>query len=362
MQTYFNRFLLLATGALLSVTAMCQTEVSAYQPGVTETGITYFLPTTQIRLVVTATKTHYTPGEYCNYAERYLRLKNVPHTSYDEWKIDNIEMIPFGVADKTKAFTIKLNSKTSAPLVELTTDGRLLSINAKAIETDPTLPTARVIKNKKKQINGADFKTAEILSAGSTTKMAELTANEIYDIRENRSLLTKGQADFMPKDGEQLRIMLENLNMQEEGLLQLFRGTTTEETHIFTFDIKPAGDTERLPVFNFSKYLGMVATDDPAGLPYYISITDLKTVPQANAEANGKKEKKSEDMRYVLPSRAKIRVFSDEKEYISTSVPVAQYGRIENLGGELFNKKFTTHVHISPVSGNIIKIEAAQPE
>lgn len=130
------------------------------------------------------------------------------------------------------------------------------------------MPTTKVIKSDKKTLNGADFKTEEILSAGSTSKMAELTANEIYDIRENRALLTKGQADFMPKDGEQLRLMLANLDQQEEGLLQLFRGTDVKETHILAFDITPTQDVEKLPLFNFSKYLGVVDADDPAGTPY----------------------------------------------------------------------------------------------
>ena len=108
-----------------------------------------------------------------------------------------------------------------------------------------TLPTASVIPSNEKVINGADFKTEEILSAGSTAKMAELTANEIYDIRENRGLLTKGQADFMPKDGEQLKLMLSNLDTQEEGLLQLFRGTKAIETYVFTFDVVPNSELNK---------------------------------------------------------------------------------------------------------------------
>lgn len=363
MQNLFKRFLLFTLSATLYITLTAQTEVGTYQPGITESGITYFLPTTQIRVVVTATKTYHTPGEFSEYAERYLRLKNVAQTSYNEWKIDNIELLPYGVADKTKAYSIKLKPKTSAPLVEMTADGRLLSINAKAIESDGVLPTSKVTKNAIKQINGNDFKTAEILSAGSINKMAELTANEIYDIRENRTLLTKGQADFMPKDGEQLRLMLENLSMQEEGLLQLFQGTTSEETHVFTFDITPTNEVDKLLVFNFSKYLGMIDEDDPAGQPFYMSITDLKTLPPIVENPNDKKKaKEMEDVRYNIPSRAKVRVFTDEKEYVSTTFQLAQFGRVEHLGGDLFNKKFTTHVYFSPVTGNIIKIDAAKPE
>lgn len=361
MHKIINRFTLWAAASLLGLSAMAQTEITRYQPGISKAGITYFLPKTQLRVVVTAQKNHRTPGEFCDYAERYLRLKNVTQTPYDEWKIEKIEVIPYGVADNTKAFTIKLKSKTSAPLVELTPDGRLTAVNAKATENDPTLPVNKVIKSNKKTVNGADFKTEEILSAGSTTKMAELTANEIYDIRENRALLTKGQADFMPKDGEQLRLMLANLDQQEEGLLQLFRGTEVQETHIFAFDINPTKDIDKLPLFSFSKYLGMVDADDPAGVPVYVSIKDLQTLPAVTASTDNKK-KEEQDLRYVIPSSVKVNIFSDEKNYLSASVLMAQFGRIEHLGGDLFNKQYSTRVFLSPTTGNILNIEANAPE
>lgn len=357
-----NRILLLAACTLLPLSAAAQTEVGTYQPGVTAEGITYFLPTTQIRVLVTATRTHHTPGEFCNYAERYLRLKDVTQTPYDEWKIQEIEIIPFGTADKSKAYSIKLKSKTSAPFVQLTPDGRLLAINSPSKEEEEELPLPAIIKDQSPKINGADFKTEEILSAGSTSKMAELTANEIYDIRENRNLLTKGQADFMPKDGEQLRLMLANLEVQEKGLMQLFKGTSTTDTHVFAFDVNATENITKHALFSFSKYLGMVDTDDPAGTPVYISIEDQKTLPTPAAEKEGKSKKEPNDVRYIIPSRASVRVFSDEEEYVSQSVAMAQFGRVEHLGGELFNKKETTHLQLSPVTGNIVRIEAEKPE
>lgn len=61
-------------------------------------------------------------------------------TPYDEWKIEKIEIVPYGVADKDKAFTIKLKSKTSAPLVELTpTADSLLSMQKLKKATLPCL-------------------------------------------------------------------------------------------------------------------------------------------------------------------------------------------------------------------------------
>lgn len=360
-----KRLFLLTVCSLLGLhTTFAQTEVTNYQPGVTNDGITYFLPTTGIRVVVTAIKTHYIPGEFSEYAERYLRLKDVPLTAYDEWSITDVKLCPFGLADKSKAYSIKFKQKTSAPLVTLCTDGRLLAINAKVNNNAETLPTASVIPSNEKVINGTDFKTEEILSAGSTAKMAELTANEIYDIRENRGLLTKGQADFMPKDGEQLKLMLSNLDTQEEGLLQLFRGTKANETYVFTFDVVPNSELNKQLVFNFSRYLGMVDADDPAGTAYYISVNDLKTLPElTNQEQSSKPKKEFDDLRYIVPGRAKVTITTEDgKECASQSIPMAQFGRVEHLGGELFNKKNTTHVLLSPLTGGINKIEAAKPE
>lgn len=335
--------------------AKAQTEVEPFRPGITENGITYFLPKTKVRVAVHAVKTHFEPGEFSSYAERFLRLRNVTQIAYDEWKITAVELQPYGVADSSKAFSIKFKQKTTAPFVTLAKDGRLLAINTQATE-EPELIEPSVTKNEEKQVNGADYKTEEILSAGSTTKMAELTAAEIYDIRENRGLLTTGQADFMPADGVQLKLMLENLDTREEALLQLFKGTATSETHVFVFDLEPETSLEKELLFRFSKHLGVVDNDDPAGSPVYVSIKDLETLPTETFEENAKAKKEPEDLRYVLPSRVKVRIFTDTRELASRSFPMAQFGRIEHLGGELFNKKFTTTLKLSGQTGGIEQI------
>lgn len=353
-----KHFLLAVIAAATALTVSAQTEVTTYQPGVTAEGITYFLPRTGLHVTLVATRTIHTPGEYAAYAERYLRLKDVPQTTYDEWQITGIAVTPFGTADKSKAYSVKLKSKTSAPLVSLAADGRLLAINVKDAPAEQQLSTPSVVKNDAKHLNPADYKTEEILSAGSVTKMAELTADEIYDIRENRTLLTKGQADFMPKDGEQLRLMLASLDTQEEALLQLFKGTTDTETHTFTLDYVPDSIVDKAVLFRFSKHLGMVDADDLAGEPYYISVSDLKTLPAETATADGKPKKEVEGVRYIVPSKAAVKVFDAKREIYSNTFPMAQLGRVECLGGDLFNKKFGTHVYFSPETGAIAKIEA----
>lgn len=351
--------LTLASFAILPLCA--QTEVSTYRPGITPEGITYFLPKTTVRMVLHVTHTHYEPGEYATYAERFLRMKDVTLQARDEWKITSAELETYGQADSNHAYTIKLNPKTSAPLVGLTNDGRLLTINAKGEdETELTEATDPRITSTL-QVNPSDFKTQEILAAGSTLKMAELTANEIFDIRENRSLLAKGQADFMPKDGEQLRLMFQSLDEQEQGLLSLFTGSAVTDERILTIDYVPTGAQDATLAFRFSRHYGLVENDDLSGAPYYLSITDLKTLPEPEPVPEKKKGKKvvePQDVRYMIPGQACISLTDERGNSLATvNVLMSQFGRVEHLGGDLFNKRFTTRIKMSPITGGIIKIE-----
>lgn len=354
--SYSWKILALACTFSFSLSSAAQTEVRNYQPGITEEGVTYFLPHTRLLISVTARKTTLIPGEYAAYAQKYLRLKNVPRENTDQWELIEVSIRPYGVADRSKAYTIKLNPKSAAPLVSLTQDGRLLSINTQAT-TETPLPQPKVKKDENTYaLNPNDFKTEEILAAGSTMKMAELAANEIYDIRENRSLLAKGQADFMPKDGTQLKMMMEQLDKQEAGLLMLFEGTKSSETQTFTFSYDPNTETSADVLFRFSKYFGPVSPNDLSGDPIYIKIKNV-TTSQTATETKKKKEEK--DIRYIVPGKADVQIFDNQKQYASMSVSLAQFGRIEHLGGDLFNKRFTTQVQLYPETGGIKKISGA---
>ena len=139
---------------------------------------------------------------------------------------------------------------------------------------EPFVPAA-----KEEPVNPRKFLTEEILAAGSTAKTAELIVREIYDLRENRNLLIKGQADFMPTDGNQMRLMLQQLEMQEHALLQLFTGTTVCDTTEEVIIICPDGEIEQQVGFRLSQELGLVDADDLSGVPYYVKVEDLTTMP-----------------------------------------------------------------------------------
>jgi hypothetical protein len=186
----------------------------------------------------------------------------------------------------------------------------------------------------------------EILAAGSAAKMAELTAKEIYDLRDNRNLLIKGQADFMPSDGNQMRLMLDRLETQDRALTQLFTGITVCDTTETVFTIVPDGPISKLVAFRLSQRLGLVDSDDLSGTPFYISIEDLNTVPPVDDEAAMKVKKKSPEAGiYVnVPGKMRSTIFQGDNKFSEKEFPAPQFGNVELLSGELFNKRYTTHL------------------
>lgn len=356
MRNFFLALLLLAGGA-----AAAQTELSQYQPGANAEGTVYFLPKTALRIVVMVEKTTYTPGDFCLYASRYLRLNNVKTEPSVDYRVAKLLCTTYGVADKEKAFAVKFNAKSAASNITLADDGVLLAINATAEKPDkpaPFKPAKRPAKPDARQ-----FMSEEILAAGSTAKMAELTAREIYDIRGSKNELNRGEADYMPRDGEQLRIMLDNLDTQDNALTSLFAGTTVKDTIEYTVTLCPDGEIKRQTLFRLSRKRGLVEADDLSGRPFYISVADAKALPQPAPEAEAKKKKKKEDGIYVnVPGKMSVTIYDGAEETASFSLPAAQFGATELLSGDLFNKRYTTHLTLNPATGAVSKLEAEQPE
>ena len=332
--------LALLTGGIMHA----QTEVEQFVPGSTLEGVCYYLPRTAFRVTIVAEKTVTRPGEFNRYADRYLRLKNVPTTEDTQWRIQSVKLEPYGIPDPSKAYSIKVKSKTVAPLVGLSSDGILLSINTDAEEEHlPDLPQGTAPNPLP---NPRDFMSQEMLTAGSTAKMAEFCAQEIYDIRESKDALIRGEADNTPKDGAQLQLMLDCLDEQSKALESMFRGTTQTSTEVYSMTYAPTEESDKTILFRFSKKLGIVGADDLAGDPVYVSCQCLERLPAPVDDPNvaKKKAKMEQGVYYNVPVRAKIKVFTPQQELTTLEVPMGQFGSVEIISGTLFDKKNTTKV------------------
>ena len=338
--------LIILTGLLLSASAYAQTEVTAGVTRGKDYGVTYALPKTAIDIEVKANKVTYTPGEFSKYADRYLRLTDVSGEPQEYWELVSVKAKSVGIPDSDHTYFVNLKDKTLSPWIALTEDGLVKSINV------PLSPkTSAPVKPR-------DFLTEEILMAGSTAKMAELVAKEIYNIRKSKNALVRGQADNMPKDGEQLKIMLANLEEQEAAMTEMFSGTLNKDERIFTIRLNPEKEMDNEVAFRFSRKLGIVANNDLAGEPVYITLKNLKTVNVP--EDDGKK--KVDGIAYNVPGKAQVTLIEGKKEWFNGELPVTQFGTIEYLAPALFNKKSTVQVTFNPATGGLIKVAREEGE
>lgn len=353
--------LLLLLMVLASASVSAQTQIEKFVPGATLEGVSYYLPRTALRMVVTVEKTVVTPGEYHQYAFKYMRMQDVPVQPTTTWMVKDVKLIPYGVPDKNKAYSLKLKKRTVAPLVSLSSDGLLLGINTSVEEsTLPPLPQTRIVQEGVKPGEARKYMNREMLQAGSVAKMAELVATEIYDIRESYDALTRGEADNSPKDGQQLKLMLESLARQERALNSLFIGSTEVSEMYYVLDIVPAEETDKLLLFRFSKWNGMVDSDDMCGAPYYISIKRSGELPEPTFDPDiaNKKDKLQRAVYYNVPARTMVKVFTPEHTYAELETPMAQFGFEEILSNVLFDKMPDTQVTFYQSNGGIKEIKA----
>ena len=345
-----------------------QTEVTQ---GVTfgkKFGVTYMLPQTEIKIEAEATRQHYEPGQFSKYAERYLRLRDVKQEAETSWTLDEVKVNIVGVPDPSNIYFVEMKDRTTAPLMELTADGIVRSINLPfSVDQKAEQPQA---KQQEDEVlpDPRTFLTEEILMTNSTAKMAELVAREIYSIRESKNALLRGEAENLPKDGAQLQIMLDNLNKQEKAMVQMFEGKVTTEKHHFTKRVTPEEMSNHV-VFRFSKKLGFVEADDLAGEPVELSIVNKQLIPEQPAEPEGKSSRsiisiltngnKSaiEGVAYNVPGKADVKLTYQHKDIINTELSLTQFGTREYLADQLFNRNTVTKVLFDVNTGALLKID-----
>ena len=136
-------------------------------------------------------------------------------------------------------------------------------------------------------------------------------------------------------------------------MMEMFSGTTKAESKTFTVRLTPKEMNNEV-AFRFSKKLGVVADNDLAGEPYYISVTDLKTPDISGVEES---KKKLEGVAYNVPGRAKVTLTRNNKKLFEEELPVTQFGTIEYLAPVLFNKNSTVKVVFDTATGGLVKVD-----
>ena len=175
------------------------------------------------------TKHTYTPRRiFADMPTAICVSNNVSAEPEEFWTLDKIETRIAGIPDKDNVYFVKMKDKTVAPLMELTEDGIVRSINIPF--SDKPAAKMPVAKATESNIDPRSFLTEEILMSNSSAKMdrAGGQGNNTASA-ESKNALLRGEADNMPKDGAQLKLMLDNLNQQETAMTENVLGQNKEK-------------------------------------------------------------------------------------------------------------------------------------
>lgn len=149
-------------------------------------------------------------------------------------------------------------------------------------------PVAPVEGQQEKTVARQAPLSEDAILAGSTMKMAECVAKQIYRLREARVNTLSGETDHMPADGMSMQLVLTTLNEEEEKLTALFVGTTTVTEHSLYIVCDSLQEGKNVAL-RFSKIAGPVDKDDLSGEPIRVELKVEKERQQVIDE-NAKKK------------------------------------------------------------------------
>lgn len=345
---------------ILSTLFMAALTLTAMGADKDAEGFAYYLPKTVVKVSLLVEKTTFTPGQFALYSNLYFK-KTASDTPTETYRIAGVRFSTTALPDTTKLYRLPMDKKHTIVTVACDNNGVLKAINAKG--TDIVEPQPFTPARKSAVLDPNDFMSQDILASGNVPTMARLVAQEIYDIRDSRNQLSRGEADFMPKDGEQMKLMLNQLNTQEQALMQLFEGTTMRDTTEATLTYVPEKENLKQVLFRFSKHLGLVDNDDMAGEPYYVVVSDEHVVPTLPAGTADDSKKKSEfNVGVSLPGKIKLTITHNSQKQATFETNAAQFGRTEMLSEQLFTKKMTAHVVLDAVTGTVVRLESEPTE
>lgn len=345
-------------GACAIAAAPAQTTNKLTASKANEYGLMYTLPLTSFEVTIAAEKTVRTPGEFYQYAKKYLNAEPILAPSVS-WRVTDAVIGQTAYPDVNERYLVTLKggngvfitvNDANYPIAinDDSTDGSVEEVEKpQAVEAQPTIlerPVAR------------QAVTPEMIQSKSSAKRAELAAAKIYELRTNRNEIIAGQADAMPSDGAAMKLALEQIAAQEEALTAMFLGTTQTSVEVRTYNVEVPvnGAPERTVVARLSTIDGLVSADDLSGAPIYVSVT-----PQTRGElpVNEKGVTKTfpkGGVAYRIPGTARVSVSYDGDVIADGTFEVAQYGVVFGLDPALFTaKKSAAYLRFNPLTGSI---------
>lgn len=325
-----------------------------------EYGLIYTLPTTQIDITVAVERTIKHPGQFHNYAKKYLNISDVVTRDEESVKVTGVILNAEGVSDPDKRYLVQFKSG-STPYITLNSQNCPLNVNTEEIHisTYASLPEPpENIPDPLATDAARQAVTQEMIQSSSIAKKAELAAARIYELREARNEIISGRSDQSFPDGKALQLALDNLSAQEAALTAMFVGTVTVTYENQTFSFIPERNSFTNKVLTrISPLTGFVASNNLSGEPVYLSmkIDELGKLP-VNEKGVEKTFPKG-GLAYIIPGKATFTVSFGGKTLLTESFELAQLGVTFGVDPSLFtDKKAPAYAVFNPVTGAIVNL------
>ncbi|MDR1653524.1 MAG: DUF4831 family protein [Prevotellaceae bacterium] len=330
------------TVAIMVCVLLCGTAAS-------QVAFVYSLPKTALKIEVTVEKTIEKPGEFYQYAQRYLATNNVITAEKTTCKIVSVNVT--AQTRPNPAHTYSLNSLVNKNL-SISVDGEGILTGLNNFVENKNIEVADETKaplSKHQPATDLLPLIEEYMMASSISKMAEGAAKQIYHIREGRMSLLSGDVSVFPQ-GSAMGDLLRRMDEQEQALAELFTGKriTSLETATIYFD--PAQTAVNQPLFRLSNTNGVVAADDLSGSPVYIRL-NVDSKSQVNSAV-----KAAVALYYVLPVNGTIVIDDGKNQYFTGEFTFPQFGTVLPLGENVLTKS-TRRVLIDNTTGRLLGIE-----
>lgn len=359
-----KRFFLTVAAASMLMTAAAQNTQKFTASKAGDYALAYTLPRTAVDVTIEAEFTVRTPGEFHNYARRYLNITDAITEPSTQLQVKSVVISTHGEADDDNRWQVQFKAG-STPYMILNETGSMLALNTDEIadEVALELPVAVPAKPTPLEVPAArEAVTQEMTQSSSTSKRAELAAQRIFELREMRSDLISGQADNTPPDGLSLQLALDNLSAQEAALTAMFAGTVKTYTEVCTATVVPDDreDIKGKVIARISLTDGFVDSDDLSGEPVAIDITARE---QATLPVNEKGEEKKfpkGGVAYIIPGTADVTVYFRDRTVARNTVEMSQQGVTFGLDPALFtDKKAPSKLQLDPATGAVLLLGPA---
>lgn len=358
-----KRLFLVLIGAIITCAGFAQTIDEG------ESAIIYYSPKTAVSLDITYTVETQEKGIYAQYADAMLGIADAVTANKTTYALGDVKIGTATFTDYSRPHKITPEKGIEMQLLHLNERNLLVGYNMPACTEKP-----QPRKGKETETTGVKSRIAremevpfpeEALEASTPLAQAHAVAKQIFHLRETRMYILSGEVEHAPADGTAMRLVLEELNRQEQALTELFTGKKSQCTLHQTLRIEPdmslkdSADAVQNAFYFFSEENGFT---DAENIDADSIIVRLRLHPQ-QARQLTEKEKKAKkagatpsQIVYNLPGSGVVEVQFKGQTIATRTIPLAQLGIDVPLAKELFTGATLPVIVFNEKTGNIVSI------